>query len=232
MRKVFLFAVCMLLLVAGGARADLLYLGPDFSSPIYGYENGSSTLTSVGGGSIDPSTLNGNPLPWVYCVGLFTTVGVPGTYNNTGVTTNGYVNGALVNNAGAIAWLLANYAQSGQGGAQIALQAAIWSVEYPVGGGGQTYAFDTTTGSGQMNSTASISDYESIMSAVIGSGTLVNPQESGTISNYAWLSPGITGDSTLYQGLVTQSPVPIPAAVWLLGSGLIGLAGIRRRFTK
>jgi hypothetical protein len=30
---------------------------------------------------------------------------------------------------------------------------------------------------------------------------------------------------------VTQ-PVPIPAAAWLLGSGLIGLVGIRRRFKK
>jgi hypothetical protein len=29
-----------------------------------------------------------------------------------------------------------------------------------------------------------------------------------------------------------QSPVPVPAAVWLFGSGLIGLAGIRKRFSK
>ena len=28
------------------------------------------------------------------------------------------------------------------------------------------------------------------------------------------------------------APVPIPAAVWLLGSGLLGLVGIRRRSTK
>jgi hypothetical protein len=26
-----------------------------------------------------------------------------------------------------------------------------------------------------------------------------------------------------------SNPVPVPAAVWLLGSGLIGLIGIRRR---
>jgi len=29
-----------------------------------------------------------------------------------------------------------------------------------------------------------------------------------------------------------SAPVPIPAAVWLLGSGLVGLIGIRRRFRK
>jgi hypothetical protein len=29
---------------------------------------------------------------------------------------------------------------------------------------------------------------------------------------------------------VDISPVPVPAAVWLLGSGLLGLAGIRRKF--
>ena len=31
---------------------------------------------------------------------------------------------------------------------------------------------------------------------------------------------------------VNPSPVPIPAAVWLFGSGLIGLVGVRRRFSK
>lgn len=31
---------------------------------------------------------------------------------------------------------------------------------------------------------------------------------------------------------VTSTPVPIPCAAWLLGSGLIGLVGLRRRFKK
>ena len=29
--------------------------------------------------------------------------------------------------------------------------------------------------------------------------------------------------------IITASPVPVPAAIWLLGSGLFGLAGLRRR---
>jgi hypothetical protein len=29
-----------------------------------------------------------------------------------------------------------------------------------------------------------------------------------------------------------SSSVPIPAAIWLFGTGLIGLIGTRRRFTK
>jgi hypothetical protein len=30
----------------------------------------------------------------------------------------------------------------------------------------------------------------------------------------------------------TSAPVPVPAAVWLLGSGLLGLFGVRRKFVK
>lgn len=36
----------------------------------------------------------------------------------------------------------------------------------------------------------------------------------------------LVGDAGLF------NPVPIPAAVWLLGSGLIGMFGIRRKFKK
>jgi hypothetical protein len=30
-------------------------------------------------------------------------------------------------------------------------------------------------------------------------------------------------------GFVQQEPVPLPAAIWLLGSGVVGLFGLRRR---
>jgi len=45
-----------------------------------------------------------------------------------------------------------------------------------------------------------------------------------------WSIVDINGGKQL---LITEAqPVPIPAAVWLFGSGLLGLAGSRRKFQK
>jgi len=45
------------------------------------------------------------------------------------------------------------------------------------------------------------------------------------------LSPGQTGTLEFLTTATANasSPVPIPAAAWLLGSGLAGLVGIRRK---
>lgn len=60
-----------------------------------------------------------------------------------------------------------------------------------------------------------------------------------TWSSYTWASMGVGVHERYYsiwfgsmvdpQGLVSTSVVPVPAAVWLFGSGLIGLVGIARR---
>jgi hypothetical protein len=194
-----------LLLFASRAQADFsadLYLGADFNwIPL--------TSGTLGGGSIGPSTLNGVALPWVYCIGRVTTVYVPGDYGQTYVnTTTGMVYDNQfgpanslnqVFNAPQVAFLLATYA--GKGEDQVALQAAIWHVIDP------TVSLSNTSGS-----------YADYLAYLTGVG-------SGDPSQFEWLSPGI--GTQYYQGLITA--VPIPAAVWLLGSGLLGLVG-RRRF--
>ena len=50
-----------------------------------------------------------------------------------------------------------------------------------------------------------------------------------TFDGANWL--GVEGESWM-QVTLTLAPTPIPGAAWLLGSGLIGLVGIRRRFSS
>jgi len=48
-----------------------------------------------------------------------------------------------------------------------------------------------------------------------------------------WMSISVRGyNMEITDGTFEHVGVPIPAAVWLLGSGLIGLVGIRRRYKK
>ena len=42
-------------------------------------------------------------------------------------------------------------------------------------------------------------------------------------------TPPFAGQSPCFNGFVSNASVPIPAAVWLFGSGLLGLAGVARK---
>jgi hypothetical protein len=100
----------------------------------------------------------------------------------------------------------------------------------------------------------------SIGSVPLGSGAywlaLHNgPMTTQSVSHYFWESssktgsvvafaaadpppPGTWGDWTLYPGgalafqLYNGNPIPLPGAVWLLGSGLLGLIGLRKKLRR
>lgn len=62
-----------------------------------------------------------------------------------------------------------------------------------------------------------------------------NPYYDPNYPNYANDLPGIEANARARRGFnlsVTIQPVPVPAAVWLFGSGLAGLVGLARRRMK
>lgn len=202
MLRMVCFLAMAALLVTTPVQADILTLGTSYSTPI------PMNVGTVGGGSIDISKLNNVDLKYLYCVDLFTTVSVGGTYADTTVNNLGKIHGVDVANAGRVAWLLTNYGVSGQGDNAKALQAAIWTAITPA--------------NVLLNVPASASFYQTYLNYLAASDG-----QEGIIGNFKWITP-MTGQAE-FQGQVTT---PIPAAVWLLGSGLVGLIGIRRRFTS
>jgi hypothetical protein len=129
------------------------------------------------------------------------------------VNNAGIIYSNALNNAAKVAWLLTNYGTGGQGDQAKALQAAIWTVIY----GNSVYRLDTSNDG--RNSSNVISLYNTMLIAL--------DSHTGNVSDFLWISPKYSLNGPYYQGLVGTT-VPIPAAVWLLGSGLIGLIGIRR----
>lgn len=197
-------ALAIVVLGSGMALADDLNVGGNFNMiPL--------SSGDEGGGSITTSYLNGGQLSWLYCVDLNHTITVPGDYNNTATTSNGMVNGGLVNNAGQVAWLLDHYATAdiGDKTGQVALQAAIWHEIYGVGlNPGSSYY-----------TLAIQADYTAYITGV----------GSDPLANVKWFSPGIQGDPTVYQGLVGPGVPDSGVTLLLLGGALVGLETLRRR---
>jgi hypothetical protein len=60
------------------------------------------------------------------------------------------------------------------------------------------------------------------------SGMFIGFQETTANISYFTLTDNFIGITNL----TTANPVPLPGAVWLLGSGLVGLAGLSRKFRR
>jgi len=204
------FGVLAVLASGTSARADDFYIGDHYNIITYNNGPGTSDVT-VGGGSVTVSTLNGQVLPWVYCIGLYTDIYVPGAYNNTAVTKNGTVFGAAVHNAGLIAYWLDTYAKAAEGNANLeaSLQGAIWHTEFGV---------DIVAGNAI---TDSLAQYNII----------INNIGTANVNTIRWLSPEIPGSGTEYQPQVTIG-TPEPSTLAIAGLSGLGLLLYARRRSR
>jgi hypothetical protein len=175
-----------------------------------------TTLNGEGGGNIAHSQLNGKALDFSYCIDILHSIYLNGTYNafynNTAVLTD---RPEIAANGGKIAWLLTNEAQSASTKAQQAgLQAAIWKQTY-----GDRFELLATS------ATAIKTAYNNYITA-LGSHT-------ASVNTVLWIDPrngnGSHAQDQVAWGSGFQLPTPIPAAIWLFGSGLVGLLGFRRK---
>jgi hypothetical protein len=68
-----------------------------------------------------------------------------------------------------------------------------------------------------------------IIGAYIDTGSLSQVNDTYTIYLPSQLLHSNVADAAIGSYLVKTSVVPVPAAIWLFGSGLIGLIGVARR---
>jgi hypothetical protein len=111
--------------------------------------------------------------------------------------------------------------------------------------GGATFMLDGETPNGTFSGTSSILDPDDLFYNILASDEFsVSVGQTVTIGGISIFSnPGLVAINTafdqtavLWDGVsnalsasTSLNPIPLPAAVWLFGSGLIGLVGVARR---
>jgi hypothetical protein len=165
-------------------------------------------------------TLNGTTrLKASYCVNLNETLFPGTTYHKATVTTDGTIGGALVPNAGAIAWLLVHFGPTATTPIeQDALQAAIWRTEYGTdpNTGFQLDAIDNDEGAPDINS--QIGPIYLADLAALGNN-------SAPVNTVAWINPGANPDTTPGQGLVALVPMPADLTVSINANQIVTTGG-------
>lgn len=162
--------------------------------------------------------VNGGPTLYGFCVDP--------TYLTTGPATYDLLPIDPISRYAAAAWVLEMYhtGSSASAAAQIAVWELVWDW-------GTTKNFSA----GNFQLLASTANYTSLFNDANGI------YDDALAAFDAGISPSIlnkyvfassNGYGIQYQDFVIPDPVPIPGAVWLLGSGMLGLVAIRRRMRK
>jgi hypothetical protein len=193
----------------------------------YSFDASSSTLLGVGGTTwnvmaVDSDTTGTGTDASTYGTKVMTTVNnAGGTINNTLLAQSAgfgqdYVN--ALNNQPGHAVSIPDGADSSTGGA------SYWGLQmnsqFMPGFGGTTAAVG-----GEMSFLLAEETFASVLEVV--PGTVYSPQGEGVALNPFAGTWSLDSTGTLSYSAV--STVPVPAAVWLLGSALIGLVGVSRR---
>ena len=76
------------------------------------------------------------------------------------------------------------------------------------------------------------SDLDKILTKTDGNKTLTWKVNYNLGSDFGWYATTVSPGRNIYDSTSRVSATPIPAAAWLLGSGIIGLIGIKRRNLK
>lgn len=217
--SLFLIGVFTVVSAAGRANAGhVLDTGSGYQSgPLYvtftGVNGGNPFFTTSGAIGLPPNfgSVDGRPVPYLYCVEIFTNINVRGVYG-VDLSNNGIVHGGLIANAGQIAWLMDHIAPTATTqDAQEGLQAAIWKQVY----GASFNIAPPSDGTGAGIFAAYNADI-----AALGSNT-------APVSDVLWLSP-YNRDGSPAQGLITNA-VPEPSTLALASLGGFVLLGYTRR---
>lgn len=210
-------------LAAGGASASTFYLQKQGSGYFDGGGKQAVTIQygrhseNVYAGGFQLKYAGDNIVAW--CLDITRNLNVDKLYTTTATpfqnTTGAIAAGTLANikklfETSYSTLDLTNNSQSA------GFQLALWEILYERSG-----AYDLTNGMFSANS----SRYRGAGSAIREANTLLASLTGPIVQNYKYTF----FESQHSQNLVSVSPVPLPAAGWLLGGGLIGLYGLSRR---